>query len=131
MFCARHYLPIVHNFEVSKIVSAPGITLDIPLNSDPNFFWSILTHSSAKIKNSESLGTRQLVHFHWRGLICWNAHNPETCRDYEIRMCCPEDWDCQWEAYGECDKECGGGSKTRVSSCLNDEGRPKKLESLK
>ena len=75
--------------------------------------------------------TRQLVTLDWKGFLCLNEDNPENCKDYEIRMCCPVDWDCQWEEFGECDMECGGGTKIRKSTCQHADGTAKKTGKLK
>ena len=89
------------------------------------------THFPARIKNSANLETRQSVIFDWLGFVCLNADNPEQCEDYEIRMCCPTDWDCEWENYDTCDKTCGGGTKTKLSTCLDGNGQPRKSGKLK
>ena len=81
---------------------------------------------SAREALTGNLWTTQIVYFDWKGFICADEDNIEQCKDYEIRMCCPIDWDCKWEEYGPCDKECGTGQKTRVSSCLNGNGQPTK-----
>jgi hypothetical protein len=74
--------------------------------------WGIFGACSATCGGAVKTRTRSvLVPSAFEGVACPALTNSETCNDHACAVDCAVD---QWSLFGECSKECGGGSQARM-----------------